>query len=94
MALSTISINKISHDEYRVNVSSISSTSHIVTITDKDLKKLSGNSVSKEELIEFSFKFLLEREPNTSIMQSFNLPIISNYFPEYANKVKDFSDNI
>ena len=94
MALSTISINKISDDEYRVNVSSSSSTSHIVTITDKDLQKLSGNSVSKEELIEFSFKFLLEREPNTSIMHSFNLPIISNYFPEYANKVKDFSDNI
>ncbi|MBI80332.1 MAG: hypothetical protein CMQ51_07910 [Gammaproteobacteria bacterium] len=94
MDLSTISINKISDDEYRVNVSSNSSTSHIVTITDKDLKNLSGNSVSKEELIEFSFKFLLEREPNTSIMHSFNLPIISNYFPEYVNKVKDFSDNI
>ena len=94
MAASTISINKISHNEYRVNVSSGSSTSHIVTITDKDLQTLSGNNVSKEELIEFSFEFLLEREPNTSIMQSFDLPIISNYFPEYVNKVKDFSDNI
>ena len=34
-----------------------------------------------EELIRASFKFLLEREPATSILREFSLDIISQYFP-------------
>jgi hypothetical protein len=39
--------------------------------------------VTPEELIERSFEFLLEREPNTSILRRFDLPVIQTYFPEY-----------
>jgi|TARA_B100001250_G_scaffold370245_1_gene354274 Ulp1 family protease len=94
MASSKISVNRITPDKYDVTVKSSSPTSHIVTITDRDLQRLAGNALSKEKLIEFSFRFLLEREPNTSIMRSFDLSIISNYFPEYEENVKSFSDNI
>ena len=45
---------------------------------------------SKEELILFSFKFLLERENNTSILSNFNLEIIQNYFPEYKNEIQNW----
>ena len=43
---------------------------------------------SKEELIFFSFKFLLERENNTLILSKFNLETIENYFPEYKNEIQ------
>ena len=32
---------------------------------------------SVEKLIEESFRFLLEREPNTAILPSFDLPVIA-----------------
>ena len=47
--------------------------------------------MKNNKLIEFSFKFLLEREPNTSILYSFELNVISTYFPEYINTVKEWS---
>ena len=47
---------------------------------------------SKEELILFSFKFLLERENNTSILSNFNLETIQNYFPEYKNEIQNWKN--
>jgi len=52
---------------------------------------LTNGKAGKKELIEFSFKFLLEREPNTSILSSFELSVISGYFPEYIKTVKEWS---
>jgi hypothetical protein len=43
-------------------------------------------------LVETSFKFLLERESNTSILSRFDLPIIERYFPEYEETIKDMLD--
>jgi hypothetical protein len=40
-----------------------------------------------EKLIEESFRFLLEREPNTAILPSFELPVIGWYFPEYPHEI-------
>jgi hypothetical protein len=45
-----------------------------------------GN-MSPEDLVKKSFEFLLEREPKESILRSFNLKIISNYFPEYEKEI-------
>ena len=53
-------------------------------------KKLTNGKVAKKELLDFSFKFLLDKEPNTSILSSFELTIISQYFPEYENAVNDW----
>ena len=36
-----------------------------------------------EELVTRSFDFLLEREPASSILKSFELSVIGRYFPEY-----------
>ncbi|MDX2343195.1 MAG: hypothetical protein QNL12_05390 [Acidimicrobiia bacterium] len=38
-------------------------------------------------LVEKSFEFLLERESNTSILSSFELPVIDRYFPEYETTI-------
>ena len=84
----TILIKELSDEEFQVTVNAKNSTSHNVTLTDATHKSLTNGKVSKKELIEFSFKFLLEREPNTSILSSFALSVISTYFPEYINTVK------
>ena len=87
----TILIKELSDEEFQVIVNEKNSTSHKVTLTDDVHQNLTNGKVSKKELIEFSFKFLLEREPNTSILSSFELSVISGYFPEYIKTVKEWS---
>ena len=84
------SIKTQSKDRYEVIVNSKSKTRHVVTISDKDYLDLTNKKVTKEELLKFSFNFLLERESNTSILSSFELRLISKYFPEYENSVKNW----
>ena len=84
----TISIQMLSNNEYEVTVQSNTITTHIVSLSDEVHKNLTNNKVTKEELLDFSFKFLLDREPNTSIMSSFELTVISRYFSEYENSVE------
>ena len=87
----TILIKQLSDEEFQITVNEKNSTSHNVTLTDDIHQNLTNGKVSKKELIEFSFKFLLEREPNTSILSSFELSVISGYFPEYIKTVKEWS---
>ena len=87
----TILIKELSDEEFLVTVNAKNSTSHNVSLTDDIHQNLTNGKVSKKELIEFSFKFLLEREPNTSILSSFELCVISGYFPEYIKTVKEWS---
>jgi len=87
----TILINELSDKEFQVTVNAKNLTSHNVTMTDDTYQNLTNGKVSKKKLIEFSFKFLLEREPNTSILSSFELSVISSYFPEYIKTIKEWS---
>ena len=88
-----ILIEELSDEEFQVTVNAKKSTIHNVTLTDDTYKNLTNQKVSKEQLIEFSFKFLLEREPNTSILSSFELSAISTYFPQFIKIVKEWSTN-
>ena len=85
-----LSIKALPNNKYEVKINSKTTTSHFVTLSDIDYKDLTNKKVTKEELLKFSFKFLLEREPNTSILSSFELRVISKYFPEYENSVKNW----
>jgi hypothetical protein len=58
-------------------------------LRDADRERLGGKEVSAERLVEESFRFLLEREPNTSILSSFELPLIGKYFPQYAREIRE-----
>ena len=83
-----ISIKRVSNNEYEVIVNSNTLTTHTVTLSDKVHTNLTNDKVTKEELLDFSFKFLLDKEPNTSILSSFELTIISRYFSDYEKSVK------
>ncbi len=41
-------------------------------------------------LLKASFKFLLDREPLSAILKTFNLKIINNYFPEYEKTIQNY----
>ena len=88
----SLSIKKLSDDVFTVTVAETSTTTHTVTITDQSLNDLTDNNVTKTQLLEFSFKFLLEREPNTSILLSFDINVISKYFSDYRDKVRRWCD--
>lgn len=83
----TIRVEKSADGAYRVTVEDGSTTQHTVTVTPDYWQKLTGGRVPAETLIEKSFEFLLERESNTSILRSFDLPVIQRYFPEYERTI-------
>ena len=84
----SVSIKKLSDDVFEVTVAKTSTTTHTVTVTDQSLTDLTDNNVTKTQLLEFSFKFLLEREPNTSILSSFDINVITEYFPNYRDELR------
>ena len=84
----TISIKKQTEDVFVVTVADSITTTHTVTVTDQSLSDLSDSNVTKTQLLEFSFRFLLEREPNTSILSSFDINVISRYFSDYKDEVR------
>jgi hypothetical protein len=84
-----IKVHHLSGDEYEVRIGGSTRTTHRVTLRDADRQQLVGKHVSAEQLIEESFRFLLEREPNTSILSSFELPLIGKYFPQYAREIRE-----
>ena len=83
-----ILIKKNDNNTFAVSIESSINSNHIVTLNDDIHNEMTKGFKSKEELIFFSFKFLLERENNTSILSNFNLEIIQNYFPEYKNEIQ------
>ena len=83
-----IEIDKINERTFRVSVTDGTTTSHTVTVSPDYHQQLTGGRVPVEDLIRESFDFLLERESNTSILRSFDLPVISRYFPEYEGKMR------
>ena len=82
-----IEVRHLSGDEYEVKVAAAVATVHRVTLTQAERNRLVGASEPPMRLIEESFRFLLEREPNTSILSTFDLPVIGRYFPEYEREI-------
>ena len=87
-----ILIKKNDNNTFAVSIESSINSNHIVTLSDDIHNEITKGFKSKEELILFSFKFLLERENNTSILSNFNLEIIQNYFPEYKNEIQNWQN--
>ncbi|MFW6104390.1 MAG: hypothetical protein ACOC6I_00955 [Candidatus Bipolaricaulota bacterium] len=55
-----------------------SATRHEIAVEEDDYKRLTPEGVPVEELVEESFRFLLEREPKGSILSSFDITVIGN----------------
>ena len=83
-----IRVEKISETTFAVTVEDRTTTTHTVTVTKEYWQELTGGSIPPEKLVEKSFKFLLAREPNTSILGTFTLPTIQRYFADYESVMR------
>jgi hypothetical protein len=81
-----VEVEAIGGDDFLVKVSAATSTEHRVTLTDAYWEQIWNSSLPKKEIVSRSFAFLLEREPNSSILRTFDLPVIQRYFGEYEGK--------
>ena len=72
----SVEIKQKSYDIYIVTVSDKVTTRHNVKSTERMLNILTDNRITKYSLIEFSF----------------NINVISRYFSEYREKVKQWCD--
>jgi hypothetical protein len=88
--MDTIIVKKKDENTFHVVVESRSTTEHTVTLPSAYYQKLTGGNISGETLIRKSFEFLLDREPNTSILSRFELPLISSYFPDFESRIRHY----
>ncbi len=81
--MARIEVIKRGPETFAVTIIAFKTTVHTVTLKNDYYQELTGGKVPHEKLIERSFEFLLERESNTSILSSFDLPVIARYFPDF-----------
>lgn len=88
--MSEIVIESLGDREFQVLVrQGDKETSHRVTVPDRFAEELGlGGGQDLERLVRESFRFLLEREPASSILGQFSLNQISHYFPEYPRELR------
>ena len=84
----SIFIKELLNNKFEITVNKRIITKHIVILTNEYHDSLTKKKISKKKLLEYSFQFLMKREPNTSILSFFELNIISKYFPEYEKEIK------
>jgi hypothetical protein len=84
-----ITVERIDDRTFTVTVKGRTTTTHRVSVDPSYHEKLTGGGASAEKLVEKSFEFLLEPESSTSILRTFDLPVIGRYFPEYENTIRE-----
>ena len=67
-----------------------SESTHRVTMTAQTYQDLAHGKAEPESCIEAAFKFLLDREPKESILASFDITLISTYFPEFKQSFSSY----
>ena len=67
-----------------------STSTHDVSVSDEDAARLAAATTDDEveRLLYETFDFLLEREPKESILSSFDLSVVSRYFPGYEHEIQ------
>ena len=85
--MAEISIIELDSSTYQVTVVAQNTTTHTVTVQADYARKLTNGRLTNTELLKKSFEFLLQREPNTSILRSFDLSVIGRYFPDYEREL-------
>ena len=62
-------------------------TRHHVTMARDSCDRLTMGTHTPERCIAAAFQFLLDREPQRSILLRFDITVISRYFPEFEREL-------
>lgn len=88
--MAEISVTERSKSLYEVRVADRGTmTTHEVSVDQETVDGLAAGR-SAESVIEASFRFLLDRESQESILSSFDLQIIGRYFPDYEKQLDSY----
>jgi hypothetical protein len=88
--MANIHIEPAGNSKYWVSIEDRGKTTRFtVTATPEDVARYAPDGTTPERLIHASFEFLIEREPASSILSSFALPVIERYFPEYPRVIRE-----
>jgi hypothetical protein len=60
---------------------------HEVRISPAELARFDPGASTPDRLVTASFAFLLEREPASAILRSFDLSVIERFFPDYPREI-------
>jgi hypothetical protein len=63
---------------------------HPVTMASYACEQLAKGAHTPEVCVEAAFRFLLDREPKESILQRFDVSLISRYFPEFERELPSY----
>lgn len=95
--MAEINVTTAEHDEeqwrFDVAIEDAFTTKHRVTMRRLDYERLTGSTTKVGEMdgpeafIRSTFKFLLSREPQGSILREFEVTQITRYFPEYEQEM-------
>ena len=89
--MTNIEVTESSPNSFSVTVHGIHLTTHQVSVKPDYAKQLLKNThASLVEVVHASFRFLLDRESNTSILRSFDLSVIERYFPDYPKIISEY----
>ncbi len=83
-----ISVSHIEEDLYQVTVQGERPTVHEVRMTQATYRMLSGRRCTHEWVLVQAFQFLLEHEPNTSILPVFDIMDIERFFPTFRAELE------
>jgi hypothetical protein len=65
-------------------------TRHRVTMAAATCERLTRGQATPERCIEAAFRFLLDREPKEAILGSFDVTVISRYFPDFERELQTY----
>lgn len=85
--MASIDVTRTDEGRFRVEVDDGSRSVHEVSVSAEEAERF-GAGAAPERLVEESFRFLLEREPASSILRRFGLSVIADYFPEYPQEIR------
>lgn len=88
--MSMIQVERLDDLHFRVTVNGPTQTTHHqVAVRHEYHQQLVGEEVTAHNLVEAAFKFLMQKEPNTSILAGFDLAEIERFFPEFPGEIKN-----
>ncbi|MDQ6911217.1 MAG: hypothetical protein M3Z84_10635 [Actinomycetota bacterium] len=61
--------------------------SYVVTVPAELVDELGLGDFETVDIVRETFRFLLEREPATSIMKQFSIDVVPTYFPEFYGEL-------
>ena len=76
--------------EFDVVIREGGETCHHVTMARALHQRLTAGKATPGACIEAAFRFLLDREPKESILRSFDIAVISRYFPEFERELPGY----